>query len=61
QAALPASHAEVRATLVREAKEGDTNGLRSNGAFGDLPPRLLASLATGEPAARRGSQPGAEA
>jgi UDP-N-acetylmuramate: L-alanyl-gamma-D-glutamyl-meso-diaminopimelate ligase len=61
QAVLPASLDEVLATLVREAKEGDTIVLMSNGAFGDLPPRLLASLATGEPAARRGSQPGAEA
>jgi UDP-N-acetylmuramate: L-alanyl-gamma-D-glutamyl-meso-diaminopimelate ligase len=37
---------DVLATLVREARPGDTVVLMSNGDFGNLHPRLLAALAT---------------
>jgi UDP-N-acetylmuramate: L-alanyl-gamma-D-glutamyl-meso-diaminopimelate ligase len=61
EAVTPASLDEVLATLVREAKAGDTIVLMSNGDFGNLHPRLLAALATGRLEARPLAPAGAEA
>jgi len=46
-AVTPGSLDDVLATLVKEARAGDTVVLMSNGDFGNLHPRLLAALATG--------------